>query len=141
MAFLRILARTEIRTAFAVFAVATMIAGYMLISAAMAPQSMLPPLNWSTLAFLYTVALGLPVALVIGAPIYALLSFKKAASWPFVLLMGALPGIVILYVMKNENGLAAWFIGCGIAVASLTHLMSDRCFPRFWRGREDRNAL
>lgn len=140
MAFLRILGGVEIRTAFAVVVVSLIGGMYSFVDTAFAQDSLLSPLASLKLVFLYAVTLGLPVALVIGAPIYALLSYKNVAWWPTVLLVGALPGFVVLYTTK-DSGLGAWYVVCGIAVAFLTHLMWHRSFPRFWRARVQGNAL
>jgi len=141
MAYLRLLGKVEIRVAFAVLVVAAVAGVIVWIFAVTGPDSMLPPENWAILAFLYAVMLGLPLALAIGGPIYAFVSYRKAASWPAVVLIGILPGFVILFTMEKQDGLAFWFIGCGLAVASLTHLMHRRGFPRLWRSIERENAL
>ena len=141
MSFLRVLGKVEIRTAVAVLVVAVATGIVILIVTAAETQSMLPPSNWAILAFFYALTLGLPVALVIGAPVYALLRYRNAASWPKAIIVGVLPGLVMLNTMANESDLALWFIGCGVAVACLTHLMSMKRFPRLWHSSDEQNAL
>src|SRR5258706_2846002 len=141
MAYLRILGKVEMRVALAVLIVAVVVGVIVWVNAVTGPDGMLPPTRWAILAFLYAVALGLPLALAVGGPIYAFVSYKKAASWPAVVLIGILPGFIILYTMEKPDGLAFWFIGCGLAVASLTHLMYRKGFPRLWRSNEQENAL
>ena len=127
LAFLRLLAKVELRAAGAVLLVAAAVGViFFVYSVIEAPQGFLPPHSWSILAFVYAVVFGLPVAVLAGAPVYALLSYKNAASWPVVLLLGVLPGLVILFTMEQELDLALWFIGCGATVALLTHVMTTR---------------
>ena len=128
MRFLRLLAKTEIRATLAVLLVsaATGVV-FFLDSVITAPQGFLPPYNWSILAAAYAIVLGLPVALVVGGPTYAFLVYKNVASWPTVVALGVLPGLIVLLI-DSLDGLAPWFIGCGTAVACLTHIltMKDR---------------
>lgn len=134
MAFLRILGKVELRAACAVLLAAAAVGVAFYVDTVLtAPQGFLPPHSWSMLAFVYAIVFGLPVALLVGAPAYAFLSYKNAASWPAVLLLGVLPGFVVLFTMKREEDIALWFIGCGATVACLTHLMSKKDFPRLWR--------
>lgn len=124
MTFLRLLARIELRVLAAVLAVAGAVSLYVYASALLSPGSMLPAADWPKLAFLYVVALGLPVAALVGAPAYAILQWKRIASWPAVLVVGGLPGALVFVATGGRDGLGLWLIGCGVAVACLTHWMS-----------------
>ena len=62
------------------------------------------PLNASWLTFAYTGSIGLVAVLFYGAPVYALLSHKRLVSWWSVILVGAAPGAVIMFVDTNLGG-------------------------------------
>src|SRR3546814_7986647 len=70
------------------------------------------------LGFGYTALIGVPVVVVIGAPVYFILLQRGLARWPYILLAGAAPGLIALVASVS---LGFWAIICGIAVASLTH--------------------
>ena len=131
MGFLSLLGKVEVRALGAVILVAAMVAGAFYIDAARTPQGLMPASSWASLAFFYALFFGAPAALAICAPIYALLSHKNRASWPAVVLLGILPGLGILFTTQWD--FAFWFIGCGLVVACLTHVMCKNNFPRLWK--------
>jgi hypothetical protein len=71
--------------------------------------------------FLGALLYGGVLALVYGAPLYAWLQLTGRASWPSVIVVGALPGVVLLWV-KVSVGLAV--MPCGVLVACATHFMA-----------------
>jgi hypothetical protein len=128
MTFLRLLAKVELRAFAAVLVVAGAVSIVVYASALRSPASMLPASDWPKLAFLYVLAVGLPIAALVGAPAYAILQFNRLVSWPAVFALGLLPGAIVLLVTAAGDDLGFWFAGCGVAVAGLTHLMS-RALP------------
>ena len=139
MTYLRILAATEIRAAVAVIVVSLVGAIYWFVDAASSPASLLSPPRAFVGALIYALVLGLPVALLVCAPIYALLRYKGIAWWSTAFFLGAAPGVVLLY--SNDYGLAATFIVNGLAAALLTHLLWRRHLPKVWRAKQEANAL
>ena len=104
----------------ALLVVAAAMAAYGAIDSLSHINSLLDPLASAKLGFAYTLAFGgLPVAL-IGAPGYVALLRKQLARWPYVLALGAVPGVAALPLGLSLSFLA---IICGSAVALLTHLM------------------
>jgi hypothetical protein len=58
-----------------------------------------------------------------GAPAYAFISHKGILSWPVVVLGGIAPGAsLFLY----ERDLSLWFMICGVAIACITHFLSNQ---------------
>ncbi len=100
-------------------AVAGTVAGYGAADSSLNANSLLSPGSAAWLGFAYTALLGVPVVAVIGAPAYFFLQRRGLARWPYVLLAGAVPGLVALAVSVS---LGLWVILCGIAIASLTHV-------------------
>src|SRR5713101_7735093 len=101
MGYLRILAGIEIRAVLAVVMVSLIGAIYSFVDAASTPRSLLSPLASLQLTFLYALILGLPVALLIGGPVYAFLSYKRVAWWSTALFVGGVPGLVLLYTVND----------------------------------------
>jgi hypothetical protein len=134
MNFLRLLARVELRAIASVLAVGAAVSLYAYATALLSPGSMLPASDWPKLTFLYVAIFGLPAAALVGAPAYAILKAKSLASWPAVIVLGLLPGAGILLATRGED-LGLWFIGCGVAIACLTHLMSKALSPSNPHGR------
>lgn len=75
------------------------------------------------LLFSYTLIIGVAPALLIGAPGYLLLLRGRKANWLAILSLGAAPGIALLFVATD---LGLWATGCGLAVATITHLACRR---------------
>lgn len=67
--------------------------------------------------------LAAPVALLFGAPLYALLVVKGVARWWSALLLAALPALVVAWQVPSIGGLAAWF---GAITALLAHTLHSR---------------
>src|SRR4051812_5194125 len=118
MGYLRILAGVEIRAAVAGVGVLFIGALYLVVGEASRPRSLLSPLAALQGAFVYALIFGLPVGLLIGAPVYAFLSYKRMAWWSTALFVGAAPGLVLLYTV-NDYGLGVAFIVYGIGAALL----------------------
>src|SRR3546814_144304 len=102
----------------ALLAVAGLMAGYGAADSAFHANSLLSPSSSAWLGFGYTALIGVPVVVVIGAPVYFILLQRGLARWPYILLAGAAPGLKALVASVS---LGFWAIICGIAVASLTH--------------------
>ncbi len=63
-------------------------------------------------------AIGVPVIVAFGAPVYLLLKKHDLAKWPIVFLIGIAPGAALLAIAKD---LGAYSIVSGTAVALVTH--------------------
>src|SRR5258706_7299870 len=70
--------------------------------------------------FGYTVIIGALPVILYGAPIYALLANAGRANWTTVILLGVVPGV---FVLPFDVWPGVWAIGCGVIVASITHLL------------------
>jgi hypothetical protein len=84
------------------------------------------PLDASWLTFAYTGSIGLVAVLFYGAPVYALLSYKRLVFWWSVILVGAAPGAVIMFLDSNLGG---WLLVLGIFVALISHFLNIRFVP------------
>lgn len=80
-----------------------------------------PDFFYVKLVFLTTLAFGFLPVVVYGAPVYTILAHEGYARWHYVFLGGIAPGIVLLPFWGVYLGVMA--IGCGAAVALLTHLV------------------
>jgi hypothetical protein len=92
--------------------------------------------------FLLTMLIGLLPVLAYGAPIYALLQWKRIAFWPLALFIGGLPGFCAFAFGQLSDPdarililLSDWLFGCGIVISGTTHALNE-----FWnlRGHADR---
>jgi uncharacterized membrane protein len=123
MRYLRILLRVEVHAAAALSMCAAGVAIWFM-SVALGGETgtfRLWETGWNAFASTFVVGL-LPVVL-FGAPVYALLEANGRTSWPAAVLLGLAPGVALWFF---ERTLGAWFIGCGIGVACLTHLLAAR---------------
>jgi hypothetical protein len=120
MGILRQLLLVEAATLVALLVVAAAMAAYGAADSSLNGNSLLGPAASAQVVFGYTAIFGVLPALLIGAPGYVTLLRHNLASWPYVLLLGVLPGLVVLPV---ELSLGFWAIICGASVALLTHLM------------------
>ena len=127
--FLRLLARVELRALAAVLLVSAGVAACMFVVARRTPGSLLPAGDWAKLAGLYAAVIGTPLAAAFGAPAYALLRWKGIASWPLVLGLGAVPGLVTFLGVGPSDSLGGWVLASGVAVAALTHVLSRTKAP------------
>jgi hypothetical protein len=73
--------------------------------------------------FLFTLVLGALPVIVIGAPGYVFLHSRRLARWPLVLLLGTAPSLLFLFFSAE---FFPWALGCGAAVAILTHLAGSQ---------------
>ena len=120
MAGLKLFAVIELIALVALLVVAGAMAGYGAADSAFHANSLLSPSSSAWLGFGYTALIGAPVVVVIGAPAYFILLRRGLARWPYILLAGAVPGLVALAASLS---LGSWATLCGIAVASLTHVV------------------
>ena len=123
MGILRQLLLVEAAALAALFAVAGAMAAYGAADSSFNANSLLSPAASAQIGFSYTAILGLLPALLIGAPCYVALLQHNLARWPYALLLGILPGLVMLLI---ELSMGFWAIICGATVALLTHLMCRR---------------
>jgi hypothetical protein len=81
------------------------------------------PMSFARAILAFTLILGaLPVAFV-GAPGYVFLHDRGLAKWRWVILLGLAPSI---FFLPFSFEFALWAGSCGVAVASLTHLIGSR---------------
>ena len=111
MSVLQRFARSELVALLSLIAVAGVVAAFSAIAAAFAP-SMFNPAGSAQLGFLGTIYFGVLPVVLLGAPAYAWLSHRRWATWSSVLLLGAWPGVVALFLDK-ELGLVSLL--CGLA--------------------------
>ena len=127
MAFLKLLGRIEIRAVVATLIVGALAAlAAMILEFATPAQGMFSPYDSAYLAFVYAAMIGVPLAMLYGAPLYALLSYKALASWPAALAIGAAPGIAVWLLAENEQPLGMVLAGYGLAAALITHFSLRR---------------
>lgn len=133
MSFVGQLVAVEAAALAALLVVSAAMAGYAYVVAmSHNGNMMLSPISGAEITFAYTAILGLAPALLFGAPGYVVLLRRNLTRWPYVLLLGAAPGLIALALtVANPTpsvdislGLSATV--CGAAVASLTHLMYRR---------------
>jgi hypothetical protein len=89
-------------------------------------NSLIDPRGSAWLGFAYTAMIGAVPVIFFGAPIYLALLHRGSANWLNVLMLGATPGLLLLFV---AGGLGLWAMLCGVAVASITHLTCRRLGP------------
>jgi hypothetical protein len=94
------------------------------------PTSLISPPDAAWMGFGYTAIIGVLPAVLYGAPIYALLAHTGRVSWAAVVVLGIVPGALAL---PFEAGLGGWALGCGLVVASITHVLMQR-----WTRRSNR---
>ena len=108
------LIRAEIRALLALAAVSLVIAvGYALSASA-----------WTGVAtFQVAFLIGLAPVMIYGAPTYAWMQQRRVLTWPRVVFLGALPGILSL-PFALTFGLVA--LASGVAVSCVTHVLSKQ---------------
>ena len=84
---------------------------------------MITPPSAAWLTFSYSGTIGLIAVIFYGAPAYAILRHKHIVYWWTVVFIGAVPGVAFMAYQKEFG---AWLIVGGVAVASITHLLSVR---------------
>jgi hypothetical protein len=72
----------------------------------------------AALTFQVAFLVGLIPVAIYGAPLYTWLQRKHLLTWPRVVILGALPGVVLV---PFEWSFGAVAVPCGVAVSSLTH--------------------
>ena len=126
MKILKQLIAVELSALASLLVVAVAMAAYGAIDSALHPSSWLSPASSAQIVFGYTAVIGAAPALLLGAPGYLLLVHRNLARWPYVLLLGAAPGLFAL-IFDITLGFIA--IICGAAVALLTHSICRRLGP------------
>jgi hypothetical protein len=104
----------------ALLAVAGAMGAYGAIDSAADANPLFGPSDSFMLGFVGTLWFGVPIVVVIGAPAYFILLQQGLARWPYILLASAVPGFIVWCVSEE---LGFWAILCGVAVASLTHVV------------------
>ena len=106
--------------------VAAAMAAYGAIDSASHANSLIDPAGSAWIAFGYATIIGAIPVILIGAPIYLLLLRRGAANWLNVMMLGVIPGVILLFV---AGGLGFWAILCGAAIASLVHMGCRKLGP------------
>ncbi len=127
MAFLQILWRVEWR-ALVVLAICAAIVGAIGFAEALSGPAPVvgSPLDWAWIGAGYTLTIGVIPVAVWGAPIYAAFAYRSKSSMAAAIIIGVIPGLVLLWVERKVDGLASWAIACGAAVAIVTHVWFNR---------------
>jgi len=68
----------------------------------------------------FAMAIGGFMVLLYGAPAYALVELRGKVTWPVVLALGAIPGLV-MGIWVEASGII--WAGLGIIVSAATHLL------------------
>jgi hypothetical protein len=84
-------------------------------------------MNETGIVFAATFAIGIIPVVAYGAPVYALLSQRRLASWPLVLVVGVSPGIFLLH---HDTTYGTWLSVCGLITASITHILFKQFLSR-----------
>jgi hypothetical protein len=126
MKIVRQLIGVEFAALAALFAVSAAMAAYGAIDSTLHTNSLLGPASSAQTVFGYTAILGLVPALLFGAPSHLILVRRNLARWPYILLLGAAPGLLAL---KFDITLGFFAIICGVSVAVLTHFVCRRLGP------------
>ena len=105
---------------------AGVMAGVAAVDSATHSNSLLSLFFAAMVTFGYTLILGTPPTLLLGAPGYVLLLRTNRAHWYYVLAFGVTPGFAVLPLDSN---IGFWAIGCGGVVALLTHFACRRLGP------------
>jgi hypothetical protein len=82
--------------------------------------------------FIPTIIIGIIPAIFYGPPLYVYLMRKKLDKWYFVIVIGILPGFLLMLL---DNIIGVYAIFCGGIAALLTHLLwswfgSNKTFSR-----------
>src|SRR3954468_20704943 len=114
MTFARRLWRSEIAAIAALITCAIAVAAVSFADAVRIGPTSLMSSRWAASAgFVYTVTIGVLPAIAYGAPAYALLAHRGRASWPTVIALGIVPGLLVL---PFDAWLGGWGLGCGLVV-------------------------
>ena len=126
MKILKQLIAVELSAFASLLVVAMAMAAYGAMNLTLHPSRWLTPAASAQIFFGYTAVIGAAPALLLGSPAYLFLVHRNLARWPYVLLLGAAPGLLAL-VFDIALGFIA--ISCGAAVALLTHFICRRLGP------------
>jgi len=113
------LAKTEIVAVSALLLVALTSATIWAVQTSNSPNDSFSPLGAAIAMFSYTLMIGCLPVVAFGAPLYALLLKNGKATWYAALTIGVAPGLLLLLVAQD---IGLWSIGCGAAVALITHI-------------------
>lgn len=126
MTYVRLLWRVELAALAALVLCSALLAVLAFAESSLSPHrgsALIDPPSMLRLVAIYSVAFGAIPALCFGAPAYTWLRHTGRASWPLVIIVGLLPGLVVL---PFELDLGMWFVVAGVAVALVTHALSIR---------------
>jgi hypothetical protein len=110
----------------ALLLVASGMAAYGAIDSISHHNSLIDPRSSAWLGFGYTLMIGAVPVIFLGAPIYLGLLRRGSANWTNVLILGVMPGLLLLFV---AGGIGLWAMLCGMVVAFITHLACRRLRP------------
>ena len=122
MSFADLLWRVEVRALMALAICSALVALYMSVvstvfGAASVAQAMT---SVASLMFMGTFMFGFLPTAAWGAPAYAYLLNRSKATWPRVLLVGSVPGLLLAPFSVD---IAKLVILCGLIIASITHVL------------------
>ena len=103
--------------------VAGAVAAFGAIDSVSHANSLISPGGSAWIGFGYTAIIGLLPVVIVGAPIYFMLVRRNMANWLNVVILGAAPGVLLLFI---SLALGVWAIACGVVVASVTHVVCTR---------------
>jgi len=132
MTFLRLLGRAEMCAVVAAVIAAVFLGVGEWVQALTLSPGIFSPYEGARITFLYAATIGVPLAVVYGAPVYALLHHKGLASWPAILAIGILPGAVVSVLAEHDRQFGMWIAAGGLVTAFITHLgvRRGRLLPR-----------
>jgi hypothetical protein len=81
--------------------------------------SWLKPGDAATIVFAFTLYLGFLPAILYGAPAFYVLHRHNRATWPWSVVLGLLPGL-LLRLISSDPGAIFWAVACGVVVALFT---------------------
>ena len=126
MAAIRQLVVVELVALAALLFAAGAVAAYGAVDSASHPNSIVDPAGSAWVGFAYTLGLGAPTVVLLGAPAYLLLLRAGSLNWLRVTALGAAPGVLLVFLAGGVGVIATV---CGIFVASATHLVCRRLGP------------
>ena len=131
MTFLRLLGRVEIWAVAAALIAAVLLGIGAWVQALTRSPGIFSPYEGARITFLYAAAIGVPLAVIYGAPVYALLRHKGFASWPAIFAIGVVPGAVVSVLAEHDRQFGIWIAAGGLVTALVTHfVVRHRSPPR-----------
>ena len=120
MSFFRRLIHVQALGLCAAFGLAVLVSAFFLCLAVVEGQTWSQALQMVKLTMFFAMAFGGFMVLLYGAPAYTLVELRGKVTWPVVLALGAIPGLVMgLWV--EASGII--WAGLGIIVSAATHLL------------------